>query len=64
MLAAGLVLAGFSAAVSQVGFLLRHRGAVAAPDVDVGAAGLSGAAWIMWGLESSVARESAARGKG
>jgi drug/metabolite transporter (DMT)-like permease len=34
-LAAGLVLAGLSAAVSQVGFLLRHRGAVAAPDVDM-----------------------------
>jgi drug/metabolite transporter (DMT)-like permease len=34
-LAAGLLLAGLSAAVSQVGFLLRHRGAVAAPDVDM-----------------------------
>jgi drug/metabolite transporter (DMT)-like permease len=34
-LAAGLLLAGLSAAVSQVGFLLRHRGAVEAPDVDV-----------------------------
>jgi len=31
----GLVLAGVSALVSQVGFLLRHRGAVEAPDVDV-----------------------------
>ena len=31
----GLVLAGVSALVTQVGFLLRHRGAVAAPDVDV-----------------------------
>jgi drug/metabolite transporter (DMT)-like permease len=31
----GLLLAGLSALVSQVGFLLRHRGAVAAPDVDV-----------------------------
>jgi drug/metabolite transporter (DMT)-like permease len=31
----GLVLAGLSALVTQVGFLLRHRGAVAAPDVDV-----------------------------
>ena len=31
----GLVLAGVSALVSQVGFLLRHRGAVAAPDVDM-----------------------------
>jgi drug/metabolite transporter (DMT)-like permease len=31
----GLVLAGMSALVTQVGFLLRHRGAVAAPDVDV-----------------------------
>ncbi|MGH3339235.1 MAG: hypothetical protein ACRDPL_10440 [Propionibacteriaceae bacterium] len=34
-LAAGLLAAGLSAAVSQVGFLLRHRGAVAAPDVDM-----------------------------
>ncbi len=31
----GVVLAGASALVSQVGFLLRHRGAVAADDVDV-----------------------------
>jgi drug/metabolite transporter (DMT)-like permease len=31
----GLVLAGLSALVTQVGFLLRHRGAVDAPDVDV-----------------------------
>jgi drug/metabolite transporter (DMT)-like permease len=31
----GLALAALSAAASQVGFLLRHRGAVAAPDVDV-----------------------------
>jgi multidrug transporter EmrE-like cation transporter len=31
----GLVLAGLSALITQVGFLLRHRGAVAAPDVDV-----------------------------
>jgi drug/metabolite transporter (DMT)-like permease len=31
----GLVLAGLSALVSQVGFLLRHRGAVEAPDVDM-----------------------------
>ena len=31
----GLVLAALSALVGQVGFLLRHRGAVAAPDVDV-----------------------------
>jgi drug/metabolite transporter (DMT)-like permease len=31
----GLLLAGLSAAVSQVGFLLRHRGAVEAPDVDM-----------------------------
>ncbi len=35
MLAAGALLAGLSAALSQVGFLLRHRGAVAAPDVDI-----------------------------
>src|SRR5215208_6687809 len=34
-LLAGLVLAGLSALTSQVGFLLRHRGAVDAPDVDV-----------------------------
>ena len=34
-LAAGLLLAGFSAAVSQVGLLLRHRGAVDARDVDM-----------------------------
>lgn len=34
-LAAGLLLAGLSAAVSQVGFLLRHRGAVEAPDVNM-----------------------------
>jgi drug/metabolite transporter (DMT)-like permease len=34
-LAGGLFLAGLSAAVSQVGFLLRHRGAVEAPDVDM-----------------------------
>jgi drug/metabolite transporter (DMT)-like permease len=31
----GLLLAGLSALVTQVGFLLRHRGAVQAPDVDV-----------------------------
>jgi drug/metabolite transporter (DMT)-like permease len=31
----GLVLAGLSALVTQVGFLLRHRGAVAAPDVEL-----------------------------
>ena len=31
----GLALAGVSAAASQLGFLLRHRGAVAAADVDV-----------------------------
>jgi drug/metabolite transporter (DMT)-like permease len=30
----GLLLAGLSALIAQVGFLLRHRGAVAAPDVD------------------------------
>jgi drug/metabolite transporter (DMT)-like permease len=34
-LIAGLILAALSALASQVGFLLRHRGAVAAPDVDV-----------------------------
>ena len=31
----GLVLAGLSALVTQVGFLLRQRGAVAAPDVEL-----------------------------
>jgi drug/metabolite transporter (DMT)-like permease len=31
----GLLLAGLSALVTQVGFLLRHRGAVEAPTVDV-----------------------------
>jgi drug/metabolite transporter (DMT)-like permease len=31
----GLLLAGLSALITQVGFLLRHRGAVEAPDVDV-----------------------------
>jgi drug/metabolite transporter (DMT)-like permease len=31
----GLLLAGLSALITQVGFLLRERGAVAAPDVDV-----------------------------
>jgi drug/metabolite transporter (DMT)-like permease len=31
----GLVLAGLSALVTQVGFLLRHRGAVAAPEVEL-----------------------------
>jgi drug/metabolite transporter (DMT)-like permease len=31
----GLLLAGLSALVSQVGFLFRHRGAIEAPDVDV-----------------------------
>src|SRR5215208_1775494 len=31
----GVVLAGLSALAGQVGFLLRHRGAVGAPDVDV-----------------------------
>jgi multidrug transporter EmrE-like cation transporter len=31
----GLVFAGLSALVTQVGFLLRHRGAVAAPDVEL-----------------------------
>src|SRR5215211_4103448 len=30
----GVALAGLSALASQVGFLLRHRGAVEAPDVD------------------------------
>src|SRR4051794_31644258 len=34
MLLLGLALATASAATSQIGFLLRHRGAVHAPDVD------------------------------
>jgi drug/metabolite transporter (DMT)-like permease len=34
-LSLGLLLAGLSALITQVGFLLRHRGAVEAPDVDV-----------------------------
>ena len=56
-LLAGLFLAGLSALVSQVGFLLRHRGAVNAPDVDVrhplaSAAGLFRSKWwtIGYGL--------------
>jgi drug/metabolite transporter (DMT)-like permease len=35
MILLGLALAAASAATSQIGFLLRQRGAVAAPDVDV-----------------------------
>ena len=31
----GLLLAALSALVTNIGFLLRHRGAVAAPDVDI-----------------------------
>jgi len=53
----GLVLAGLSALVSQVGFLLRHRGAVEAPDVDMrhplrSAVALFGSRWwsIGYGL--------------
>ena len=34
-LAFGLAMAAFSALLTNIGFLLRHRGAVAAPDVDV-----------------------------
>ena len=34
-LALGLALAALSALVTNIGFLLRHRGAVAAPDVDI-----------------------------
>jgi drug/metabolite transporter (DMT)-like permease len=46
----GLLLAGLSALVTQVGFLLRHRGAVEAPAVDVrrplrSAAGLFRSRW-------------------
>ena len=35
MLLVGLALTVASALATNVGFLLRHRGAVAAPDVDV-----------------------------
>ena len=35
MLLLGLALAALSAATTQLGFLMRHRGAVAAPDVDM-----------------------------
>jgi hypothetical protein len=57
-LLAGLVLAGLSALVSQVGFLLRHRGAVHAPDVNVrkplrSAAGLFRSRW--WTVGYAVA---------
>jgi drug/metabolite transporter (DMT)-like permease len=55
----GLVLAGVSALVTQVGFLLRHRGAVAAPDVDVrhplaSAAGLFRSKWWTIGYALAV----------
>src|SRR3954463_4357824 len=54
----GVALAGFSALASQVGFLLRHRGAVAAPDVDVrrplaSAVGLFRSKW--WAIGYGVA---------
>src|SRR3954453_15563136 len=54
----GVLLAGFSALASQVGFLLRHRGAVAAPDVDVrhplaSAVGLFRSKW--WAIGYGVA---------
>jgi len=56
MVLLGLALA--SAAASQIGFLLRHRGAVAAPDVDVhhllrSAAGLFRSKW--WTIGYAVA---------
>jgi drug/metabolite transporter (DMT)-like permease len=54
----GLGLALLSAAASQVGFLLRHRGALAAPDVDIrhparSAAGLFRSKW--WTVGYAVA---------
>jgi drug/metabolite transporter (DMT)-like permease len=54
----GLFLAGLSALTSQVGFLLRHRGAVHAPDVDVrhplaSAVGLFRSKW--WSIGYAVA---------
>src|SRR3954469_21826554 len=54
----GGLFAGLSALASQVGFLLRHRGAVAAPDVDVrrplaSAAGLFRSKW--WAIGYGVA---------
>ena len=57
-LLAGLALAGLSALASQVGFLLRHRGAVDAPDVDVrhplqGTVGLFRSKW--WSIGYAVA---------
>jgi drug/metabolite transporter (DMT)-like permease len=57
-LLAGLALAGLSALASQVGFLLRHRGAVNAPDVDMehplrSVAGLFRSKW--WSIGYAVA---------
>src|SRR4051794_24408878 len=54
----GVLFAAFSALASQVGFLLRHRGAVEAPDVDVrrplaSAAGLFRSKW--WAIGYGVA---------
>jgi drug/metabolite transporter (DMT)-like permease len=58
MVLLGLALAAVSAATSQIGFLLRHRGAVAAPDVDVrrplrSAIGLFRSKW--WSIGYAVA---------
>src|SRR5829696_2465588 len=58
MLQLGLGLALLSAATTQLGFLLRHRGAVEAPDVDArhplrSIAGLFGSKW--WTLGYGVA---------
>lgn len=55
----GLFLAGVTAFVTQVGFLLRHRGAVEAPDVDVrhplaSAAGLFRSKWWTIGYALAV----------
>ena len=60
----GLVLAGLSALVTQVGFLLRHRGAVAAPDVDMrrplrSVAGLFRSRWWTIGYPSRSSRTPA-----
>ncbi len=54
----GVLLAGLSALASQIGFLLRHRGAVAAPEVNVrhplgSAAGLFRSKW--WAIGYAVA---------
>ena len=64
----GLVLAGLSALVTQVGFLLRHRGAVEAPDVDVrrplrSVAGLFRSRWWTIGYAARDRRVRVPRGR-